>query len=98
VEGIIFKEIKKMNNYGYRIVLADNDETCIIYEKRDTREEKEILKIVAFNDMCKLRIKFAKDERVALADWIQIRPKLEKKGLMIFYEKDRLAYGKELLV
>ena len=95
MEGVIFKEITKMNAYGYRIVL--NAEVCTINEKKNTKREKEVLRIYPFNEMCKLKIYFVKEKKLIEVNWIQIQAKEKQKGIILFYENDEIIDGKEIL-
>ena len=96
IHGLEIKGVRELLKQGYRLILAEENESCTIYERRDTGEE-EILKINTFNDMCKLRIQFVKEDIVTLVDWAQIQPKQNGKGLNLFYEKERLTIPKEIL-
>lgn len=90
MHGLEIKELDTIFKYGYRGTLSGN-EACTIC----TEDGQEILKIYAFNDMCKLRIQFVKENGVTLADWAQIQPKQKAKGFNLFYEKERLVHTKE---
>lgn len=94
MEGIVFKEIAGMNNYGYRIVLKD-ERVCIVYERRETESEREVLRIYPFNEKCKLKIYFVKEKKLIEVNWAQIQPKQNEKGFNLFYEEERLVNTKE---
>lgn len=89
MHGLEIKELDTIIKYGYRGTLSKN-EVCTIC----TEDGQEILKIEAFNELCKLRIT-TKEGKVTLADWAQIQPKQNRKGVNLFYERERLVHTKE---
>lgn len=94
IHGLEIKGVRELLKQGYRLILAEENESCTIYETG----EEEILKINTFNDMSKLRIQFVKEDIVTLADWAQIHPKQKGKGFNLFYEKERLVHTKEFFI
>lgn len=102
MQGVAFKEVGKLSQYGYRIVVEwrkeRQEEVCTIFEKRDTNQERKILEISSFNKMGKLRLQFENpEEKAILVDWISIQPKNAPKGIILFYQEDGFTLGKEFI-
>lgn len=62
--GVGYESVKKISDYGYRIVLKEKagQEVCSIYERRDTEEEKQIIRISPVGRDGKIEVEFLKEE------------------------------------
>ena len=62
--GVGYENVKKLSKNGYRIVLEEQagQEICSVYERRDTKEEKQIFRITSVGGDGKIEVELLKKE------------------------------------
>ena len=94
MNGVVFKDVKKLNKYGYRIFMDTQEENCSILCSK-----KEVIKICSFNGMGYLKLLFLEEGATVeetLVKWVLIQPTNEKKGMVCLYQKGELTLGRDI--